>query len=125
MIKKLGGKYREELYLIFRVLVGLMFAAHGAQKLFGMFGGSKAELLSFMGLIGTIEFLVGIAIAIGLYTVIAAGLGAIVMLRALFKVHFPTGWMPLQNGGELALLYLVAFLVLMGYGAGKYRIGKH
>ncbi len=122
-LEKFVAKYAEELYLVFRVLVGVMFAMHGGQKLFGWFGAKGAvELVSLMGLAGLIEFFGGLAIAVGLLTRLAALGGGFTMLVAYFKVHFPAGFNPLANGGELALLYFSAFLVVLSQGGHKYSL---
>ena len=59
-----------------------------------------------------------------MFTRLAAAVSAIEMVIAYFKVHAPNGLIPLVNQGELALLYFVAFLVLMVYGAGKWSLEK-
>ena len=99
-----------------------MFFQHGAQKLFGWFGGQSAGLFTLMGLAGIVETFGGILIAIGLLTRWAAAVSAIQMLAAYFMMHFPKAWTPIANKGELALLYFAAFLVLMKEGAGKWGI---
>ena len=65
---KLIGPYRPHIYTLLRIASGLLFAAHGAQKLFGALGGRPAELVSQMGLAGVIEFIGGLMIALGLFT---------------------------------------------------------
>lgn len=122
MIDKIVEKYGDALYLVFRVFVGLMFFQHGAQKLFGWFGGQSVELFTLMGLAGVVEAAGGILIAIGLLTRWAAAVSAIQMLAAYFMMHFPKAWTPIANKGELALLYFAAFLVLMKEGAGKWSV---
>ena len=113
-------KYHAEGYVLFRVVAGLMFAQHGAQKLFGWFGANGAvELVSLMGLAGVIEFVGGLAIALGFFSRLASVGGIVVMLGALVTVHFPNGLIPIVNKGELALLYLVAFLNVLVHGNGK------
>ena len=117
------------LYFIFRVFIGLLFLQHGLQKLFGAFGGiagngQPVELFSLFGLAGLIEFVAGIAIAVGLFTRLAAFISAIEMVVAYFMVHIPNGLIPLLNQGELALLYFASFLVIMVYGAGKWSLEK-
>lgn len=117
-------KYETVLYVVFRVMVGLLFAQHGMQKLFGWFGGlggagQSAELLTLMGLAGIIELFGGLAIATGFFTRIAALIAAIEMVVAYFMVHNPNGWIPFLNKGELALLYFAAFLILLVHGNGK------
>jgi putative oxidoreductase len=122
--KKIGEKYRYQFYFLFRVLVGLMFAIHGAQKLFGAFGGSKVDLISLMGLAGIIEFFGGLMILLGLWVSFVAFIGALEMLVAYFMVHSGRGINPLSNGGESALLYFSAFLVLLAFGVGKWGFDK-
>ena len=77
-----------------------------------------------MGLAGVIEFFGGIAIAFGLFTRLVALFAGIEMLYAYFTVHAPHGLMPIVNKGELALLYLSGFLVLIAYGAKKWSIDR-
>ncbi|MBI2151142.1 DoxX family protein [Candidatus Woesearchaeota archaeon] len=119
-------KYSEQIYVLFRVLVGLLFLQHGAQKLFGWFGAQgTVQLYSLMGLAGVIEFFGGLAIVLGLFTRLAALGSAVTMLVAYFKVHFSlAAWLPIVNKGELALLYFAAFLVLLVWGAGKLSLEK-
>ncbi len=104
-------------YLIFRLLVGLLFFLHGWSK----FSGQQAP----MGLIlvaGIIELAAGIGIFLGLLTRGLALIAAIQMIVAYFKVHVGQGWNPLVNGGELALMFLAAFLILLIYGAQKWSL---
>ena len=110
---------------MFRVFVGGMFFMHGAQKMFGWFGGKGGvQLASTMGLAGTVELVGGLAILLGFFSRLAALGGALVMLGAFFQVHFPQGWNPLANGGELALLYFAAFLALIVSGNKKWSLEK-
>ena len=121
---KFFKKYENQLYFVFRVLVGLMFFMHGAQKLFGWFGGNGAELVSLMGLAGLIETLGGLLVVFGLFTRVTALVAGLEMLVAFFMAHFPQGWNPLINGGETALLYFAAFLVLLTQGPRKWSLEK-
>ena len=99
-------------YFLFRVIAGLLFASHGAQKLFGLFGGQKVALLSLLGGAGVIELVAGVCIAVGLFIRPLALLSVVTMIVAYVMVHAPKGWIPIENGGELALLYFVTFLVI-------------
>ena len=121
--KYLEGK-GEYFYFAFRVLIGFLFFQHGGQKLFGLFGGKAVALFSLMGLAGVIEFFGGIAIAFGFFTRLVALLAGIEMIYAYSMVHAPHGLMPIVNKGELALLYLSGFLVLIAYGAKKWSIDR-
>lgn len=112
------------LYLLFRVIAGFMFFLHGGQKIFGWFGGSPMEIFSLIGLAGIMELVIGGLVFLGLFTRVMAGFGAIEMIVAYFMVHMPKGWNPLLNGGELALMYAVAFFVLFVYGSGIWNLEK-
>ena len=121
-LAKMTKTWHDPLFFVFRVLVGFMFFAHGAQKMFGWFGGTQQALGSLLGVAGLLELLVGLAILLGLWVRAAAVVGAIVMLVAYFYMHASAGWNPLVNGGELALLYFVSFLVLLEHGARKWSL---
>ncbi len=108
-------------HLVFRLLVGIMFFLHGAAK-FGWLGG-EAVTGGLMVAAGVIELAVGAAVVLGLW-VEWASLLAVTMLVAYFYAHAGAGWNPLDNGGELALLYFAAFLVLHQHGAGKWTLMK-
>lgn len=101
---------------------------HGIQKLFGGLGGfggtpgQTAELMSQMGLAGVLEFIGGALIVLGLLTRPVAILLMIEMIAAYFIAHAPQGGFPIQNGGELALLYGLVFLLLAAFGAGPVSI---
>jgi putative oxidoreductase len=77
-----------------RIVVGFLFACHGAQKLFGVLGGinqrgASAPLLSLFGLAGIIEFVGGLLIAVGLFAGYAAFIASGEMAWAFFTAHFP------------------------------------
>ncbi|GHA80814.1 DoxX family protein [Pontibacter akesuensis] len=117
------GNYSPHLYAILRIVAGLMFAIHGAQKLFGILGGDQpVELISLMGLAGIIEFVGGILIAIGLFTSIAAFIASGQMAAAFFMAHFPQGWNPVTNQGETAVLYCFLFLYMAARGSGIWSV---
>jgi putative oxidoreductase len=118
--KKYVESYGPWGYLLFRLLVGLMFFLHGWGKLF-----VKGNALgSLMGVAGLIEILVGLGVFFGFFTRLAAVGGAGLMIVAYFKAHAGNGLSPLANGGELAVMYFAAFLVLFAYGAGKMCLEK-
>lgn len=113
-----------EFYAVFRIAVGLLFAQHGAQKLLGLFGGNQIELVSLMGLAGTIELFGGLLIALGLFTRVAAVFGIADMVGAQMMVHFPQGFVPIQNGGELSLMFLFSFLYILTHGGHRWSLEK-
>ena len=106
-------------YTLLRVVAGLAFAEHGAQKLFGVLGGKAVSLVTQYGLAGIIEFVGGIMIALGLFTAPVAFVASGQMAWAYFQQHLPRGFWPIQNGGELAVLYCFIFLYISATGSGK------
>jgi putative oxidoreductase len=105
-----------------RIVVGLLFALHGAQKLFGVLGGTKVPLVGLYGAAGVIEFFGGLLIALGLLGSWAAFVASGEMAAAYFMGHFPKGFWPIQNGGELALLYCFVFLYIATRGSGVWSV---
>ena len=124
IIGKLVGDRKETFYLAFRVLIGALFMQHGAQKIFGAFGADPAAMFSMFWIGGLVELVGGAAIAIGLLTRLAALLSAIEMAAAYAMFHSGKGLVLIINGGELALVYFAAFLVVLYHGAGKYSVEK-
>lgn len=110
---------------VFRIAIGLLFATHGTAKLFG-WPATKSGAVPFgtwpYWWAGVIEVVVGLALALGLFARIAALLGASTMAFAYITEHQPTGLLPIQNGGELAVLYLLAFLLIAFAGAGAFAV---
>lgn len=115
-----------------RVVAGLMFACHGAQKLLGVFGADPARLphawtQKWFG--GIIELVCGILIALGLFTRPAALLASGTMAVAYFQFHWKLvldheRYLPIVNGGELAALYCFVFLVFALSGPGAYSLDR-
>ena len=121
--------------LVVRMPVGLILASHGAQKLFGWFGGygleGTGQWMASIGLepgylmallAGSAEFFGGLALILGLFTRPAAALSAFTMLVAIFSVHFEHGLFISNNGYEFALALLAATAGLVIQGAGSYSI---
>ena len=123
--------------LALRVPVGIIFMGHGAQKLFGWFGGYGLEgtgqwmasiglgpgvLMAFLA--GSAEFFGGLFILLGLLTRPAAASLAITMLVAIFAVHFENGLFMSNNGYEFGLALLAASVSLAFSGAGKAAIDE-
>ncbi len=123
ILSKYTSKLENGFYFLFRLLIGGLFLMHGLQK-FGVYGGQAVQLSSMMGAAGILEVIIGPLVILGLFTRLAALVGAVEMLVAYITVHFPVGWNPLENKGELALLFFVAFLVLLIYGAKKLSLEK-
>ena len=121
-MEKVLSRYRPYLYALLRIVAGLLFAQHGAQKLFGALGGKPVELMSQMGLAGVIEFVGGLMIALGLFTSPVAFLASGQMAVAYFQAHAPRGFWPIANGGEVAALFCFVFLYFAAAGSGKWSI---
>jgi putative oxidoreductase len=111
---------------VFRIAVGVLFALHGTAKLFG-WPATKSGAVPFgtwpYWYAGVIEISVGLLLAFGVFSRIVALIGAGTMAFAYFTVHQPTGVLPIQNGGELAVLFGLAFLLIAFAGAGAFAIG--
>ena len=123
-MERVLGRFSPQLYAVMRIVVGLLFACHGAQKLFGLLGGQQAVLMSMFGLAGIIEFVGGLMIAIGFLTGTAAFVASGEMAYAYFTQHMPRGGAPIQNGGELAALYCFVFLYIASRGVGIWGVDK-
>lgn len=112
---------------LLRIIAAFMFACHGAQKLFGVFGGmgghgAKAKILTLLWFAGVLEFFGGILIGVGFFTRFVAFILCGEMAVAYFRSHFPNGFFPIQNGGELAVLYCFIFLYLVAAGPGAFSV---
>ena len=115
-------RFVEPTYAIMRVVVGLLFAVHGAQKLFGVLDGTARPIVSLMGLAGVIEFTAGLLVMIGLLAGMSAFIASGQMAFAYFLTHAPRGGWPVQNGGELAVLFCFLFLFISARGAGTWSV---
>lgn len=113
---------------LLRIVSGFLFMPHGAQKLFGLFGGfggepgATAPLFSIMGLAGVLEFFGGLAILLGLFTRPVALILSGEMAFAYFMAHAPGGLWPILNQGERSALYAFIFLFLVAVGGGRFSI---
>jgi putative oxidoreductase len=123
-MERILGRFAPQCYALMRIAVGLLFACHGAQKLFGVLGGQRVPIASQFGLAGVIEFVGGLMIAAGFLTGFAAFVASGEMAYAYFTAHVPRGLWPIRNGGELAVLYCFVFLYIACRGSGVWGIDK-
>jgi putative oxidoreductase len=122
-MQSLLARFTPYLYALLRIVAGLLFAQHGVQKLFGWLTDSPpVALVSQRGLAGVIETFGGLAIAVGAFTSPVAFLASGQMAVAYFQAHLPRGFWPIQNGGELAVLYCFLFLYIASRGSGKWSV---
>jgi len=108
---------------LLRIVAGFTFSLHGMQKLLGFFGGmnGKGGTVAFGSLFwiaGGLEMIGGLLLILGLFTSPVAFILCGEMAVAYFRAHFPHGFFPLVNHGELAVLYCFVFLYLWTAGAG-------
>jgi putative oxidoreductase len=115
-------RFSAGLFALMRLVVGVLFACHGAQKLFGAFGSQPMTGKPLMLVAGIIEFAGGLLIAIGLFTRVAAFIAAGEMAVAYFIAHAPQGFWPIVNKGELAVVYCFAFLFIAAVGGGRISV---
>lgn len=135
LIKKLAESKAGYETLALRFPIGFIFMAHGAQKLFGWFGGYGLEgtgqwmasiglgpgvVMAFLA--GSAEFFGGLFILLGLLTRPAAVALSFTMLVAIFSVHFANGLFMANNGYEFGLALLAASVSLAISGAGKFSL---
>lgn len=122
-----SGPLNSATHTLLRVVAGLLFLQHGLQKIFGMFGGvppsgAPVALWSQFGAAGAIEIVGGAFVVVGLFVRPVAALLVLEMLIGYVQVHLPQGGWPIQNGGELALLYAAIFSYFAAHGAGVYSL---
>ena len=115
-MQRILGRVSPQIYAALRIVAGVLYACHGAQKLFGMFGGHQVNLMSQMGVAGTIELVGGLMIALGFLTSVAAFVASGEMAAAYFMSHAPRAVLPVQNNGELPVLFCFLFLYIASRG---------
>jgi putative oxidoreductase len=107
---------------ILRIIAGLLFFEHGLQKLLGFPDGATVPLMSLPGFAGLIELIGGALVIVGLFTRIAAFIMSGEMAFAYFMAHAPQASMPIENGGEPAILYCFVFFYLVFAGPGPWSV---
>ncbi|MEV8523254.1 DoxX family protein [Streptomyces sp. NPDC052000] len=114
---------------LFRMVIGLLFACHGAASLFGVFGGAQGGGSIPAGTwpgwyAAAIQLVGGILVLSGLFTRVAALVASGSMAYAYFSVHQSAALLPLQNGGEAAAMYCWSFLLLAFTGPGALALDQ-
>ena len=127
------NRFADPVYCIMRLIVGLMFACHGGQKILGFPGGGHGAAHGLMLVGGIIELVCGLMIAFGILTRLAALISSGEMAVAYFTVHaagkalgHPPApaeqFFPILNKGELAVVLCWLFLFMFFYGPGRWSI---
>ncbi|MBN8606408.1 MAG: DoxX family protein [Caulobacterales bacterium] len=126
------SKYSGPLLSILRIVSALLFMAHGTAKLLGfpateMFA-TPPEPMTLVWFAGVLELVGGALLAIGLFTRPVAFVLSGMMAVAYWMAHAPQTFWPIQNGGELAIMFCFAFLYIAAAGGGPWAadnlIGK-
>ena len=117
------NRYADTVYCIMRLIVGLLFACHGGQKILGFPPGGHGMPPGAIMMLGAwVELAGGLLIALGFVTRVAAFIAAGEMAVAYFMAHAPGGPFPIQNHGELAVANCFVFLFIFFYGPGRWSI---
>ena len=120
-----SGTFRSIALNLLRIVAGLLFMQHGADKLFAVFGGmgdgATAPAFTLMWVAGVLEFFGGALVGLGLDRPVAFVLSG-EMAFAYFLSHFPQGFWPIENRGELAALFSFTFLFLAANGGGRFSL---
>jgi putative oxidoreductase len=118
--------YTAQLLSVLRIMSGLLFLQHGTTKYLSIpvTKMSGVAPLSIGGAAGLIELVGGILIVIGLFTRPVAFILSGTMAVAYFYAHFPQGFFPILNGGELTALYCFVFLFVAAAGGGAWSVDQ-
>jgi len=108
---------------IIRIITGLLFFQHGAEKMWGFAGGRiDRDFTGLHGIAGPIEVVGGTLIVLGLFARPTAFILCGQMAVAYFRNWAPRGFFPLANGGEEAVLFCYLFLWIVAAGAGSWSL---
>jgi putative oxidoreductase len=121
----LSDRVQMHVLSLYRIIVGLLFACHGAASLFGVLGHRSIPVGTWPGWwAGLIQFAGGLFVMAGFGTRIAALICSGSMAYAYFTVHLHRALFPIQNGGEAAAMFCWAFLILAVFGPGHWSVDR-
>jgi putative oxidoreductase len=125
MVTQTGSQLSGQTRSVLRIVAALLFMQHGSAKLLhvpyqAMF--ADLHLMSLLGVQGVLELVGGGLLAIGLFSRPVAFILCGDMAVAFFMAHFPRSWLPIINGGDLAVLFCFTFLYLCVAGPGPWSV---
>ena len=122
-MRRVLGRYSEYFYAILRIVVGFLFILHGTQKMLGFPILAPGPIGALGETAAVIEIVAGLLVAIGLFASVGAFIASGEMAVAYFMAHFRAeAPLPIQNGGELAVLYCFIFLYVAAKGSGLWSV---
>ena len=120
------SEWSPRLLSVLRIMAGLLYLAHGTQKLLGFppmpAGRAMPELLTLQGVSGILELVLGTLLVLGLFTRPAAFVASGHMAFAYFIGHAPRNFFPTLNNGDAAILFCFVFLYLAAAGPGPWSL---
>lgn len=126
MFTKLLHPHADRTYALLRLVSGLMFAFHGAQKILGVLSEFRPPVGTQLWFGGLIELIAGTLIALGAFTscaaFVASGTMAVAYIQFHWKLQGGSEFFPAVNKGELALLYCLVFLYFACKGSGPWSV---
>ena len=119
--------FAERAYALLRIVSGALFSFHGVQKVFGVLAEHQPPVGSQIWIGGVLELVCGAAIALGLFTPLAAflasGMMAVAYIQFHWKFQMGAAFLPAINEGEPAVIYCFLFLFLACKGNGRFGLG--
>lgn len=119
---KFMAPFSSQTYALLRMVAGFLFLWHGSQKLLGFPGGFSERPFHLTYIAGPIELIGGILVMLGLFTRGAAFLCSGLMASAYWMSHGTRALLPIENRGELAVLYCFVFLLISAHGSGIWSL---
>ncbi|WEH43100.1 DoxX family protein [Streptomyces sp. NBC_01218] len=121
-------KNRDSVLGLFRAVIGLLFACHGAATLFDVFGGAHGASPGLWEWPGwwaaLIQLVGGVLVLVGFGTRVSALICSGSMAYAYFSTHQGTALLPIENGGEAAAMFCWAFLLIAALGPGRWAVDQ-
>jgi putative oxidoreductase len=118
-------RWSPHILAILRIVTALLFIQHGTQKFFSFPIAGPASLPTLYIIQGLIEFVGGILLLLGAFTRIVAFIMSGDMAAAYFMSHYPKSFYPIENGGDLAILFCFVFLYFFFAGPGSWSLDRN